>query len=79
MGVEDILSVRGIVKAITYRILATISTFFISWILTGHWIVASSIALLEIVINTVIFYFHERAWKKIRWFKKKDVNSQIFK
>ena len=58
---------RSLAKTISWRILATTDTFIISWLITGELFFASAIASLEILTKTVLYYFHERGWNKIRW------------
>lgn len=58
---------RSAVKAITWRIIGTIDTFILSWIITGKAKWAFSIASLEVITKTILYYFHERGWNKIKW------------
>ena len=39
--------------------------FTVGYALTGSVLVGGSIALVEPAINTVVFFFHEKAWVKI--------------
>ena len=55
---------KSIMKAITWRVVATTDTFLISWLLTGQWKLGVGIAGLEVVTKMFIYYFHERAWSK---------------
>jgi len=61
---------RHIAKAITWRIIGTIDTWLISYILV-YYIgdtpekateAASYIAGLELITKTILYYFHERTW-----------------
>lgn len=61
---------RSAVKAITWRIIGTIDTFILSWIITGKAKWAFSIASLEVITKTILYYFHERGWNKIQWGRK---------
>ena len=61
---------RSAVKAITWRIVGTLDTFFIAWFITRELIVAGSIATLEVITKTVLYYFHERGWNLIKWGRK---------
>lgn len=56
---------RDIAKTLSYGILHIISGFTIAYLLTGSVAVAGGIALLEPVANTVVFYLHEKVWKRI--------------
>ena len=58
---------RSFVKAVSWRILGSLDTFFWSLILTGSAKVAGSIAAFEILSKIFLFYFHERLWDFVRW------------
>lgn len=53
-------------KAVSWRIVGTIDTWIISFIITGQWELAFSIASVEVFSKVVLYYFHERLWEKIR-------------
>ena len=64
---------RHIAKAITWRIIGTIDTWLISYILV-YYIgdtpekateAASYIAGLELISKTILYYFHERIWYRL--------------
>jgi len=59
--------IRSLVKAITWRISATIDTFLIGYVITGRLDLASSIAFFEILTKGFLYYFHERFWNKTKW------------
>jgi len=52
-------------KTISWRIVGTLDTMIISYILTGNIKVALGIGSIEIVSKMILYYFHERAWNKI--------------
>jgi uncharacterized membrane protein len=58
---------RSLVKAVSWRILGSLDTFFWSLIMTGSMKVAGSIALFEILSKVFLFYFHERLWDLVPW------------
>jgi len=62
-------SVRSLAKAVSWRITGTIDTFLISWIITGEPLLASGIALTEIMTKIFLFWAHERVWNRIGWGK----------
>ena len=43
--------------------------FLIAWLLTGTPLIAGGIAGLEIITKTILYYFHERQWNRVRWGK----------
>jgi len=59
--------VRSLAKAVTWRITGTIDTFIISWLITGQLLLASGIAVTEIVTKICLFWAHERVWNRIDW------------
>ncbi len=62
--------VRSLAKAISWRVTGTIDTFLISWLITGEVLLASGIALTEILTKIILFWAHERIWNRINWGRK---------
>lgn len=58
---------RSLVKTISWRVIGTMDTVLISWIVTGTLTLAFSIGLIELVTKMVLYYFHERTWNFIPW------------
>tara|TARA_B100001250_G_C19373018_1_gene602821 strand:- start:138 stop:338 length:201 start_codon:yes stop_codon:yes gene_type:complete len=58
---------RTIAKTITWRILASLTTFIIAWILTGDFLIGASIGSLEAVAKIFLYYFHERIWTNLSY------------
>lgn len=74
---------RSLAKAITWRIVGTLDTFFISIVMITHLgphfgmqapeshahlvQTASSIALTEVATKFILYYLHERFWNKVKW------------
>ena len=61
---------RSAVKAISWRIIGTIDTFILSFLITHKPITAASIAGFEVLTKTILYYFHERGWDKVQWGRK---------
>lgn len=64
---------RHIAKTITWRIVGTIDTILISWIISGNPLTGLKIGFAEVVTKMVLYYFHERAWFKINLTKDGEV------
>jgi len=62
--------IRSLLKGISWRLLGTIDTIVISYLLTGHIKIALSIGGVELFSKIALYYFHERAWNKIKFGKK---------
>jgi Predicted membrane protein (DUF2061). len=60
---------RSIAKSISWRIVGTIDTIIISWIVTGTLTLAFSIGMVELVTKMILYFFHERVWNSIKWGK----------
>jgi adenylylsulfate kinase len=60
---------RSIVKALSWRFIGTLETFLISWVITGQVGTAGGIAGIQAVLSTLLYWYHERLWLKIKWGK----------
>ena len=58
---------KSMVKAISWRIIGTIDTILISWLLTGTLSIALSIGSIEVFSKFFLYYGHERIWNMIKW------------
>jgi uncharacterized membrane protein len=57
-------NLRHIAKAITWRIIGTLDTIIIGWILTGNLKIGLGIGGLELFTKMFLYYLHERVWYK---------------
>jgi uncharacterized membrane protein len=60
---------RSIIKALSFRILATIATFAMVWILTGNLGFAGIVGGIDFISKLILYYLHERIWNKLKWGK----------
>ena len=58
---------RSIAKTISFRILATITTMVIVYIITGNLAIAGIIGFWEIITKLILYYAHERVWDVVKW------------
>ena len=56
-------------KTASFAVLHFSVAFSVGYALTGSALVGGTIALVEPAINTVVFFFHEKAWLKIETHK----------
>jgi uncharacterized membrane protein len=54
----------SLAKTATFAVLHFTVAFTIAYLLTGSIGIASALALIEPMANTVAFFFHERAWSR---------------
>ncbi|MDH5599088.1 MAG: DUF2061 domain-containing protein [Cyclobacteriaceae bacterium] len=57
---------QSLTKAISWRIVGTLDTLFISFFITGELVWALSIASVELFTKIILFYMHDRVWEFIR-------------
>ena len=62
---------RSILKAISWRIIGTLDTMALGWIITGDPIMGLKIGALELFTKFILYYIHERGWSRIKFGTKK--------
>ena len=62
--------IRSIIKSISWRALATITTIIIVFIFTRSLTIALGIGLVEVIAKIILYYGHERFWDKVMWGRK---------
>lgn len=53
---------KSIIKSISWRVIATLTTVCISYVVTGNAKFAFSIGSIEVVLKIILYYIHERFW-----------------
>ena len=61
---------RSLLKSVSWRILGTIDTIIISYLITGTLEFALRIGFVELLTKMGLYFLHERLWNKIKWGKK---------
>ncbi len=59
--------IRSVMKGVSWRIVATMDTFFLAFVIFGSIQIAAPIAGTEILTKIILYFFHERAWNLISW------------
>lgn len=54
--------VRSVAKAVSWRVVGSLDTFLVAWVLTGKPGAAGAIASAEVLTKTALYYCHERVW-----------------
>lgn len=70
--VEKASPARTIAKTVSWRIVASVTTFVIFYYTTGEKVTAAIIGAsvgLEAVAKMIIYYIHERLWENVDWGK----------
>ena len=56
---------RSVLKAITYRIVGTLTTGLLAYAVTRDFGVSLTIGALEPLVKTAVYYLHERSWQQV--------------
>lgn len=63
--------VKSVFKAITWRVIASGTTWVLAWFFFKNDPLAvqkaSGIALAESVLKIILYFLHERLWNTVRW------------
>ena len=55
---------RNLSKTVSFLVLHLIVGFSVAYAFPGSFALAGGIALVEPLVNAVVFFFHERAWEE---------------
>lgn len=58
---------RSIAKAVSWRIIATLTTMLLVFVFTGELVLTLGVGALDISLKMVFYYVHERAWNRVVW------------
>ncbi|MCB0410212.1 MAG: DUF2061 domain-containing protein [Flavobacteriales bacterium] len=61
---EDFFIKRHLAKTMTWRIVGTIDTMIIGWLVSGDPLIGLSIGGTEVITKMILYFLHERAWFK---------------
>lgn len=68
--------IRSVLKSISFRIIATITTITLVYFLTEKWSVAMGIGILEFTSKLALYYLHERVWNRINFGRQFPIKTQ---
>lgn len=66
---------RHIAKTVTWRIVGTLDTILLGWLLTGDVKIGLSIGGVELATKMILYFIHERIWFQVRVFR--EANSKV--
>ncbi len=61
---------RSVVKMISWRIWATLTTMILVYMFVGELKIAATVGAMETILKMGLYFVHERAWDKINFGKK---------
>ena len=68
----QVTKLRSLLKTISWRIVGTLDTMCLGWIITGSPLVGLKIGALELFTKMILYYFHERIWLQSKFGTEKD-------
>jgi len=54
---------KSLGKTVTWRAIGAADTFALSWFVTGHLGMASTVAGFEVLTKSLLYFAHERGWE----------------
>ena len=58
---------RHLYKTITWRVIGTIDTIAVGWLISGDPFIGLQIGFLEVITKMVLYFFHEKIWYRINY------------
>lgn len=58
---------RHLLKSVTWRILGTLDTMLLAWLITGNPMMGLKIGLTEVATKMTLYFLHEKVWHRIRY------------
>ena len=58
---------RSFIKSLTWRAIALISGFVITYAVIRDVAVATELTIIVNLVNFILYYAHERLWLKTKW------------
>lgn len=68
---------RSIVKALSWRLIATSITAWIAYVIWGSGKGALQIGAADLILKLITYYFHERIWLIIPYGKPQQTDYEI--
>jgi adenylylsulfate kinase len=62
--------VRSLLKALSWRIVATLTTTLLVFIFTGDLVISLGVGGSEFLVKIFIYYAHERVWNLFHFGRK---------
>ena len=67
---------RSLIKVISWRATVTMSNFLGAWWVSGNLTAGLGFAGFALVVNSVLYFLHERAWNRVDWAKEARTTSE---
>jgi uncharacterized membrane protein len=68
---------RSIAKAVSYRILGSMSTAILVFVFSGNLRVSVGVGALDMIVKIALYYLHERMWNHISFGRQRPPEYEI--
>jgi adenylyl-sulfate kinase len=58
---------RHLAKTVSWRLVGSVDTMLLGWLITGHIATGAKIGGMELLTKMLLYFFHERMWHKIKF------------
>ncbi len=58
---------RHLLKTVSWRVIGTLDTMLLAWIISGNPLTGFKIGMVEVVTKMIFYYLHERVWYNINY------------
>jgi len=65
-------ALRSVYKAVSWRVLATLTTTLVVYLITGSTEFAVAVGLIEGIAKIGLYYVHERLWNRLNIGRQPD-------
>ena len=62
-----VTKLRSVIKTLTWRTIASLDTFLITWFVTGNPKAGITVSIIEVITKMTLYFFHERTWLSTKW------------
>jgi uncharacterized membrane protein len=63
---SGVLEDRQMNKTMSFAVVHFTVAFTVAYLMSGSLLVGGSIALVEPVVNTIAYHFHEQVWNRVK-------------
>jgi uncharacterized membrane protein len=67
---------RTLAKTVSYRFIVVVLDFIAIYLFTGKLLTAVGFTIVSNIYTSIVYYYHERIWDKIKWGKKVYLNTE---
>ena len=75
MKKKELTYKRHILKTLTWRVVGTIDTMILGWVVSGDPMVGVTIGSFEVVTKMILYFLHERIWYNFDFGIKRDIQK----